>query len=101
MYRIQNITHTIANLVTEIALSFPVAYINTISFFNEGSRVAKCDWKEENGNIIRIGMLQPAYYTVYNSGVSYSDVEITGIDIQGEPFRILYPAGQSSRPATV
>ncbi|MBC8045316.1 MAG: hypothetical protein H7Y00_00825 [Fimbriimonadaceae bacterium] len=91
MNRIDNITHIIANVVTEVALNFPVAYINTVSFFKQGNVVATCDWREQKENAIRINQIQPAFYTRYDHGNDFSEVEITGIDTQGNLFKLFSP----------
>lgn len=92
MHQIRNITHIIANLVTEVALSFPVSYINTISFIRQGCLVAKCDWNTEEENSIRLHQLQPVYFTCYNQEHYFSEIEVTGVDTNGDPFRLFSPA---------
>ncbi|MFN0276043.1 MAG: hypothetical protein ACKVPJ_09875 [Chitinophagales bacterium] len=97
MHQIQNIKHVIANLVTEVALSFPVSYINSITFLLQGNLVAKCDWKEADENSICINILHPAYYTQYHSERYFSEIEVKGIDTNGLPFRLFSPAHELLR----
>ena len=47
MFHIKNIDHAIARIVTGIALTFPVAYIQSISFFKGQKMVALCSWNAD------------------------------------------------------
>ncbi|MBC8173627.1 MAG: hypothetical protein H7X71_06960 [Chitinophagales bacterium] len=92
MYRSEKIENVIARLVTGVAMSFPVAYINTISLFKQGNIVAMCNWVvNEDASMIYPDKLQPAYVKFFPTQQSFSDVEVTGIDTSGQPFTIFSP----------
>jgi hypothetical protein len=94
MQQLGNISHTIANLVTKFALSFPVSYINSISFIKQGNLVATCDWMKEGENSVRINSKQTAFFTQHLHDNVFSDIEVTGVDVSGKPFRFVSPAEQ-------
>jgi hypothetical protein len=53
MFNPKNIDHIIASVVTQIALTLPVAYIQSISFFNDKIKIADYSWEQfqQHGNM--------------------------------------------------
>ncbi|MBK9505490.1 MAG: hypothetical protein WBP31_12975 [Chitinophagales bacterium] len=53
MFNRKNIEHIIARVVTQSALTLPVAYIQSIVFFNGKTKIADCSWEhfQQNGNL--------------------------------------------------
>ena len=51
MFNRKNIEHIIARVVTQSALTLPVAYIQSIVFFNGKTKIADCSWEhfQQNG----------------------------------------------------
>ena len=88
----------VANLVTGVAMSLPVVYINTISFFKHGRLVAKCDWNlfsNEPSTIFSDS--QPANLVLYHDFKDFSEVELQGIDLDGKIITVVTPAAELVR----
>lgn len=73
-----------AGLVTRVALAFPVAYIRSISLFNNEDKIADCTWEDE-----RIGTYRTYQPVVLPVGQRHIVVE--AIDAHGQPLRIATP----------
>ncbi len=93
----KNIDHIIANIVTRIALSFPVAYIQSISFFNGKRKIAFCKWE----NIQSEGMFQ--FYDIVHADVIaaptseyFQTVVVNAIDMNGCVIKLTSPCIQVS-----
>jgi hypothetical protein len=53
MFNRKNIEQIIARVVTQTALNLPVAYIQSIVFFNGKTKIADCSWEQfhQNGHL--------------------------------------------------
>ncbi|MBC8045317.1 MAG: hypothetical protein H7Y00_00830 [Fimbriimonadaceae bacterium] len=92
-------THThqfnnmVANVVTKVAVSFPVQIIETISFYSHKHLIATCFWNEENDQVhsIKAGPLHisPDFVLLENiTCLQPTDICITGIDEDDQPFSL-------------
>ncbi|MFN0276044.1 MAG: hypothetical protein ACKVPJ_09880 [Chitinophagales bacterium] len=87
--------HLVANVVTKVAVAFPVQIIQEISFYNNKHLIAACFWKDESQmmQIVRntpVNM-QPSlvFYEELND-LSPTEIQITGIDHENNPFSISF-----------
>jgi hypothetical protein len=89
LIHIQLIPRLIGALVTELALTMPIAYISNILFFNNKELVARCSWEpgEEAAEII-FSEFQPAYITFNKNYNNFTDVEVAAVDPEGNRITI-------------
>lgn len=74
----------LAGLVTRVALAFPVAYIRSISLFNNEHMIADCTWEDES-----IGTFRSYVPAVLPAGDRH--IIVDAIDTDGKPLRIATP----------
>lgn len=83
----QNISNLLATLITELALTQPVAYIRNIVFFNNGTEVGDCNWDQPKGMApIVFNQFQPAFLNLKKNFNNFTDIEVTAIDSEGNPM---------------
>ena len=91
MFNRKNIDHIIAKLVTHIALTLPVAYIQSIVFFNGKTKIADCSWEHFQQN----GCLQ--FYGPDETGIEFAKMKPTvvvyAIDMDGSKREFTTPLG--------
>jgi len=94
----EQIKHLIPGIVTRIAISYPFAYIDSVSFMIKNKLIAACFWnhkKSEPGSIhfAQVGAdTFPGCY-IYQSteDIRRSEIEITGRDEQGRNMLLTLP----------
>lgn len=87
----QNISNLLATLITELALTQPVAYIRNIVFFNNGTEVGDCNWERPNGRgSIIFNQFQPAFLNLKKNFNNFTDIEVSAIDAEGNPMQTRY-----------
>lgn len=88
MFTFHHIPQILSSLITEVALTQPVAYISHILFFRNGILVANCDWERPDGrDVIILDENQPAYITLHKNFDNFTDIEVMAIDDQGRELR--------------
>ncbi len=89
MFHIKNIDHAIARIVTGIALTFPVAYIQSISFFKGQKIVAICSWNADSR--------KPEFQYFESGSFSFSvnadlqSILVSAVDIEGNELNLTSP----------
>lgn len=92
MFHIKNIDHAIARIVTGIALTFPVAYIQSISFFKGQKMIALCSWDGEPN--------KPVFQYFENGLFSFASnsdnhelqtILVTALDMEGNEVNLTSP----------
>ncbi len=87
----------VPGLVTSVALQYPVAYIRRIAFFVRNKMVAACFWSEEQQDAHTAFMIDErdahssCYIYQHGENLRESEVEISGMDEQGNAFIISVP----------
>lgn len=92
-------THThhfnnmVANVVTRVAVSFPVQIIESVSFYSNKQLIATCFWSEENDKMHKIKApskgASPDFVLLENiTCIQPTDICITGIDAEDQPFSL-------------
>jgi len=74
----------LSGLVTRVALAFPVAYIRSISLFNNEDKIADCTWEDE----------ATGTFTTYATPLFYTNspqVVVEGMDAEGNPLHFRSP----------
>ena len=78
-----------ANLITELALTMPVAYIKNIVFYNNGKAVGDCNWEQPDGQgTIIFDQFQPAYLNLYKNFDNFTHVVVSAVDAEGRQLHI-------------
>lgn len=89
MFHIKNIDHAIARIVTGIAMTFPVAYIQSISFFKGQKMVAICSWNA--------GSLKPEFqyfengFITFTSSSELQSILVNAVDMEGNELNLTSP----------
>lgn len=73
----KNIEHILAKVVTQIALTLPVAYIQSVVFFNGKTKIADCSWEhfQQQGNL--------QFYGTDNTPVALPIIVVQAVDVDG------------------
>lgn len=81
MFSRKNIEQLIASVVTQSALTLPVAYIQSIVFFNDKTKIADCSWENlhQNGNFHYYGNDELGDFPINNPVVIVHAVDVDGI----------------------
>lgn len=93
MTHTHNLDHLVANVVTKVAVNFPVQIIEAISFYDKKKLVAACFWKDgsDQMQVIRTDELTVAPSIVYfeeEKSLTPTDICITGLDADENPFSL-------------
>lgn len=89
MFHIKNIDHAIARIVTGIALTFPVAYIQSISFFKGQKMVAICSWNA--------GSRKPEFqyfetgFITFTGNTELQSILVNALDMEGNELNLTSP----------
>ncbi|MBK7036161.1 MAG: hypothetical protein KBF42_08245 [Chitinophagales bacterium] len=89
MFHIKNIDHAIARIVTGIAMTFPVAYIQSISFFKGQKMVAICSWNA--------GSHKPEFqyfengFITFTSSTELQSILVNAVDMEGNELNLTSP----------
>lgn len=88
MFTIHHIPRILSSLITEMALTQPIAYISNIFFFRNGILVANCNWERTEGRQkIILDENQPAYIILHKNFDNFTDIEVAAIDAEGKEVR--------------
>lgn len=93
----ENLKKILPEIVTRIAINYPVAYINSISFYVKHKMVAACFWNEKNSahetSCFEIMKNEQTGCFIYvaNTEIQQAEVEITGTDEHGRDFLVSLP----------
>jgi hypothetical protein len=87
------------SIVTRAALSYPIAYINSISFLAKNKLIAACFWNNathENSLNFYGTDIPSVHYPgcyIYNpeESIELAEVEISGTDDKGGAFIVMLP----------
>lgn len=73
----KNIEHIMAKVVTQIALTLPVAYIQSVVFLNGKTKIADCSWEhfQQQGNL--------QFYGADDTPVALPTIVVQAVDIDG------------------
>ncbi|MFI5170948.1 MAG: hypothetical protein ACHQFW_01080 [Chitinophagales bacterium] len=84
-------------IITQVAINYPVAYINSISFNVKNKIVAACFWNDKNGvagqkNYFKIDPDGPGCFIFHsNEDIKTGEIEITCTDQSGSSFLVTLP----------
>lgn len=84
-------------LVTSVALQYPIAYIQSISFHIRNKMIAACVWQDTPHNqqesfpVHAQDTKSGCYIFMHGENIRESEVEINGMDEQGNTFIISMP----------
>jgi len=93
----ESLKRILPEIVTRIAIDYPIAYINSISFHVKNKMVAACFWNENPKTRMPEHFTFDEHshngcYIFYSSAdIVSSDVEITGTDESGQDFLVSLP----------
>jgi len=90
MFHIKNIDHTIARIVTGIALTFPVAYIRSISFFKGQKMVALCSWNVDSHKPV-FQYFENALFSGNFDNQELQTILVTAVDMDGNEVKLNSP----------
>ena len=97
MLSLQNLKNILPEIVTKIAINYPIAFINSVSFNLNEKVVAACFWNE-NPNINKPENFTFDYhsnagcYIFYSSAdIVNSNIEISGTDESGKDILVSLP----------
>lgn len=89
MFHIKNIDHAIARIVTGIALSFPVAYIRSISFFMGKKMVAICIWNADSHKP-EFRYFETGSFT-FTGKSEFQSIMVNAVDMEGNEVNLTSP----------
>lgn len=94
----ENLKKILPGIVTRVAINYPIAYINSITFIVKNKMVAACFWNEnkqaENNNkSFTIDQAQKTGCFIFHSTENIQDgeIEIIGTDEKGKDFMVSLP----------
>ncbi len=90
MFHIKNIDHAIAGIVTGIALTFPVAYIRSISFFKGQKMVALCSWIVDPHKPV-FQYFENALFSGTLDNQELQTILVTAVDMEGNEVNLTSP----------
>lgn len=98
MMNLENLKKLLPGIVTRVAINYPIAYINSISFIVKNKMVAACFWNEKKHDELKqFALLSDIDHTsgcfIFNAidDVRGGDIEITGTDETGNDFLVSLP----------
>ncbi len=99
MVNLQLLKNILPAIVTKAVLSYPVAYIYSVSFLAKNKLIAACFWnnaKHETALNFDSGQISAPQYPgcyIYNSdeNIEMAEVEISGTDDKGSAFIVMLP----------
>ncbi len=101
MLSIENLKAILPGIVTRVAINYPIAYINSVSFIVKNTIVAACFWSEKHEEAAK--RLALAFHQDNNSScfifqtgteaadIQHGEIEITGTDEKGKDFIVSLP----------
>ena len=95
MSHTHSLSNTVVHLITDVARSFPVKAIGSVSFYRHHQLVAACFWtnNDDTVDVIEVNMKGGYPSMVYydHRNTYPTDVKITGTDLDDQPFNLFLP----------
>ncbi|MBK9454825.1 MAG: hypothetical protein IPO24_04200 [Bacteroidetes bacterium] len=87
-----------SGIVTRVAINYPIAYINSVSFIVKNKMVAACFWNEKKNSSalpssFALGSDSKSGCFIFHATdeIHNSEIEITGTDERGNDFIVSLP----------
>lgn len=94
----ENLKKILPGIVTRVAINYPIAYINSVSFIVKNKMVAACFWNEKKNSSalpssFALGSDSKSGCFIFHATdeIHNSEIEITGTDERGNDFIVSLP----------